>query len=340
MVFNARFVSLLISSCTALVGALSSFYFNQINIFQVFIIALFTFSACYVTCYLLLEFIVFRELRNMYQNIMTLDEKSSKVINTVQNFNLTKMSNELFNYSEKKNKELKKMKEVESFRRQFLADIAHELKTPVHIAQGFIETLIDGAIDDLTVRDKFLQKTSNSLDNLDLIIRDLINISHLETGEIKLDLQQQDLFSLAKETINQLEEKADNKKIKVVLEINPQHQFFVNIDAYRIKQVFTNLISNAINYAGKEKQVWVRLIEKNKKILVEIEDNGIGIPQEHHTKIFNRFYRVEKSRSKEQGGTGLGLAIVKHILEVHQSEIKISSDLGQGTKFYFELNKV
>jgi two-component system, OmpR family, phosphate regulon sensor histidine kinase PhoR len=337
VVFNARFVSLLIAGIVSLALIFVALFFGDIETFELFILVLSTFFTCYISSYILLEFIVFKEIKNLYSKILNLDNRKLNVQETFQDFNLVKMSNELFNYSEKKNKELKKMKEIETFRRQFLADIAHELKTPVHIAQGFVETLIDGAIDDLEVRDKFLKKTSQSLDNLDFIIRDLINISHLETGEIKLDIKEVDLLVLVQETINQLEEKAALKNIKLVFDYPKNQSVTTKVDRFRIQQVFTNLIGNAINYAGQNTNVWIRIIEKEAKWLVEIEDNGVGISQEHHSKIFNRFYRVDKSRSKEQGGTGLGLAIVKHILEVHGSEIKLQSEVGKGSKFYFLL---
>lgn len=339
MIFNSKFVALSLASIVGCVTALSGFFINDINFIYIFITGFASFFICYVSSYVLLELVVFKEIKNLYQNILNLEDRNNNTLETVESFSLSKMSSELFNYSEKKNRELKKMKEVEIFRRQFLADIAHELKTPVHVAQGFIETLIDGAIDDLNVRDRFLSKTSKSLENLDMIIRDLINISHLETGEIKPDFQNTDLGTLITKIITQFEEKAKSKGKNIHFELNAKEPIIVTIDEFRMGQVLTNLIGNAINYSGNNENIWVRIISKDKKYLIEVQDDGIGIDKEHHDKIFNRFYRVDKSRSKEQGGTGLGLAIAKHIVEVHNSELKLESVINHGARFYFTLDK-
>ncbi len=339
MIFNSKFVALSLALIVGIITALSGFYISEISLFYIFITGLTSFLICYVSGYILLELVVFKELKNLYRNIIKLDNLSSKnAIDQINDFSVNKMSAELFSYSEKKNRELKKMKEIESFRRQFLADIAHELKTPVHIAQGFIETLIDGAIDDLEVRDRFLIKTSTALENLEFIIRDLINISHLETGEIKPDFQVIDLVPTIKKIILQLEDKAKSKN-KTIQFNHPTKKVFVLVDEYRIGQVISNLLANAINYSGENLSIWINITETDKKYSFAIIDNGIGIDKIHHDKIFNRFYRVDKSRSKDQGGTGLGLAIAKHIVEVHKSELKLESSLGKGAKFYFDLEK-
>jgi len=328
----ALIVSILVTIAFAFTG--EDLIFPYIAIF------LATFTACYFTTYLTLEFLIFKELRNLYKHIGKVSGNSDDILDTMEDLPLRKMSQELFQYSEKKEKEIKKLKEVESFRRQFLADIAHELKNPVHTALGFIETLIDGAVDDLKVRDRFLSKTRKSLENLDYIVRDLISISHLETGEIKLDVEVIDIRELLSQHIIQLEELATANDVKLFFtpEVK-QEKCYVQADSYRLGQVITNLVNNGINYAGKGAVIIIKLLEKDNKFCIEIVDDGIGIDPKHHDNIFNRFYRVDKSRSREHGGTGLGLSIVKHLVEAHDSKIKLDSKLGKGTKFYFSLAK-
>ena len=340
MIFTSKRVAFIVSLFVAIIATLSCAFFDGAVLLLYLTVGGSTFFASFLISYIVLEITVFKELRNVYQRIVNLEDEREDLLNTIEKVPVQTMSNELFKFSEKKTKELKKMKEVETFRRQFLADIAHELKTPVHTAQGYLETLIDGAIDDLDVRDRFLNKTRRSLENLEFIIRDLINISHLETGEVRLDINKYDLVELIERTTQQLEEKAKKKNKTIHLEYNGEQPFYVDVDEFRVGQVFTNLINNSLNYSGENENLWVRVNEDdNGDYLVEIEDDGIGIDEEHQKKIFNRFYRVDKSRSREHGGTGLGLAIVKHILEAHKSKIKLQSSLGHGAKFHFKLRR-
>lgn len=339
MVFSnkaiATFLALIVSSFTTVL----CYFLPDIKTSYLVVTAVSSFFICYIASYILLEIVIYKEFKNLYKSIIKLEDiNSNQLIESIETLDVKKISSNLYRYSEKRNKELIKMKEVEAFRRQFLADIAHELKTPIHIAQGFIETLIDGAIDDLEVRDRFLNKTNKALENLDFIIRDLINISHLETGEIQLDFQETDLVLLVEKIITQLEQKAESKGKTIHFE-HDTPKVKVEIDDFRMNQVFTNLIGNAINYSGTNQNIWIKTHNHDDYFDIEIIDDGIGIGEEHHDKLFNRFYRVDKSRSKDQGGTGLGLAIAKHIIEAHQSELKLKSSVGKGAQFYFRLYK-
>ncbi len=219
-----------------------------------------------------------------------------------------------------------------------MADISHELKTPIFSAQGFIHTLLDGAINDPNVRDRFLSKAAKSLDQLDSLIQDLIIISQLETGNIKIEPEAFDLKLLVQELFDLLEPKRKlrNTSFKIDTSGNSTTVF---ADLNRISQVLKNLIDNAVKYGKDNGSVTVKIDELEDIIKISVKDDGNGIPEEHLDKIFRRFYRVEKSRSREMGGTGLGLAIVKHIIEAHNSNISVQSTINHGTEFQFELQK-
>jgi two-component system, OmpR family, phosphate regulon sensor histidine kinase PhoR len=252
---------------------------------------------------------------------------------------LTKINDELTVYASKKERQITDLKRLERFRREFLADVSHELKTPIFAAQGFVHTLIDGAINDENVRDKFLQKAAKSLDGLDALVRDLVALSQMESGEIKMNKEKLDLKKLATEVADQLENKAKQKNIDLEIIQESKQPILVEADPLRMNQVFTNLIENAIKYGNNDGKVQIFFEPLQNHWEVMVKDNGPGIAIEHQTRIFERFYRIEKSRSKDMGGTGLGLAIVKHILVGHKSKITVNSKLNKGTTFKFKLAK-
>jgi two-component system phosphate regulon sensor histidine kinase PhoR len=242
-------------------------------------------------------------------------------------------------FTNSKEQEIEDLKKLEAFRREFVANVSHELKTPLFAAQGFIHTLIDGAAKDEKVRTNFLNKAARSLDGLEMLVQDLLMLSHIETGEIKMKMEEQDLVSLAKDVAEEFEDLAGKKKIRLKVD-EPKKKAIVMADAKWIRQVITNLVSNAIQYTPEEGKVTIRFDISRKNVELAVVDNGTGIPPEHIDRIFERFYRVDKSRSREQGGTGLGLAIVKHILEGHHSKAEVKSEVGKGSEFSFKLSRV
>jgi two-component system phosphate regulon sensor histidine kinase PhoR len=249
---------------------------------------------------------------------------------------LKTINEEIFSFAELKQKEIDELKKLEAFRREFIADVSHELKTPIFAAQGFVHTLLDGAVNDKTVRTKFLKKAAKSLDGLDVLVQDLLTLSHLETGQIKMHFENIDLYKLTEEVFEQLEDKADKKNVR--LRIEPPHQkVLVFADWQRMTQVMTNLISNAIKHSREESEVVVVFDVSKKNVITQVIDFGEGIATEHQPRIFERFYRVDKSRSREKGGTGLGLAIVKHILDGHNTKPEVESKPGKGSTFSFKL---
>ncbi len=235
--------------------------------------------------------------------------------------------------------ELDTMKEMEIYRKEYLGNVSHEMKTPLFTIQGYVETLIDGGVENLAIRDKYLQRIGQSAQRLLAIVQDLDMINQYESGEISLNITKFDLNILVKEIADLLDLEAQRKESKVVLKTSTPH-IFVNADKHKISQVLINLISNAIYYANREKaQITVRTEIVNSKVLVEVADNGMGIRPEFLPRIFERFFRVESSRNRKDGGSGLGLAIVKHILEAHGETIAVKSVYLEGTQFQFLLKK-
>lgn len=246
------------------------------------------------------------------------------------------INQELFAFVSKKEQEIDELKKLEVYRREFLADISHELKTPIFAAQGFIHTLLDGAIHDKQNREKFLKKAAKNLDGLEALVQDLITLSQMETGEVKMVLEPFDLNLMVKDIFEQLEDKADVRGTKLILDASQNH-IIVLADSFRIKQVILNLIDNSIKYGNDKGEVKVTLERDKDNIHLYIKDDGPGIGPEHLSRIFDRFYRVEKSRSKEKGGSGLGLSIVQKIIEAHNSKVSVTSKIGKGTTFAFKL---
>lgn len=300
-----------------------------------------SFSVSYILMNITLEFLIFKEISNIYavlekiqkKDLSTIADKSTKTsISPLRKINKT-----INSYALSKNKEIETLQKNAEFRREFIADISHELKTPIFAAQGFIHTLLDGAVDDDEVRYKFLKRAAKSLNSLDKLVQDLLTLNQMESGVIKFHFEQFDLKDVLLEVIDELEHKAEKRDVLIRFYYDKEKTFLTNADRDKIFRVCQNLISNAIKYNHDGGEVEVRLNSNKNQQIVDVKDNGKGIPPEDLKRIFERFYRVDKSRSREKGGTGLGLAIVKHILEAHKSKISVSSTLGKGSVFSFSL---
>lgn len=335
--FNSRSASLLLSLIISVVTCVFLSLSDAVDAKILVLIFILIFSISFLTVFLSLEFLVFRDLRKLYRLFNKISGR--KVEMNKNNLSVRQIGKKLFVYANMKQKEVDKLKKLETFRREFLADISHELKTPVFAAQGFIHTLLDGAIDDKSVRKKFLKKAGKSLDSLNALVQDLITISQMETGEIRMQKEAFDFEFLVSEVFDQLENKAAKRDIELII-TNKTADTTVMADYYRISQVVTNLVDNAIKYGGSPGTIEIIIEEKEEKLLIVIKDDGPGIPAEHHSRIFQRFYRIDKSRSREKGGTGLGLSIVKHIVEAHDSDITLYSEPDKGCQFKFKLDKV
>ncbi len=343
MSLSPRFIALLLASLIAGLTMVFLAFVPGTTGSMLFVVGVSSFFLSFFLILYTIDILVYREITKLYEAIRKLKVRDfsisrKSILKTGNPFK--KLNDEIFIYVARKQKEIDELKKMEQFRREFLADVSHELKTPIFAAQGFIHTLIDGAVDDEYVRDKFLAKAARSLDGLDALVQDLVALSQLETGELRMHFDRVDIRHLTDEIFEQLESVAQARKTTFRLKAQVPGPMWVRADKQRIMQVMTNLIQNAVKYGNDSGKVVVTLEEEGKKhVQVTVKDDGPGIPPEHLSRIFERFYRVEKSRSKEQGGTGLGLAIVKHILNAHKSKITVLSRLEKGTEFRFKLDK-
>lgn len=234
--------------------------------------------------------------------------------------------------------DITELKKLEQMRKDFVANVSHELKTPITSIKGFTETLLDGALEDRQTLEYFLSIILKESDRLQTLIQDLLDLSKIEQQGFKLNLQNCNLKEILEEVIIMLRSKADEKEIGLSLNVNAE-ELYVYGDDYRLKQIFINLISNALNYTTKGGTVNVFLKDGEKHVTFIVSDTGVGIEKEEIPRIFERFYRVDKARSRNSGGTGLGLAIVKHLVEAHKGQIFVNSSVGEGTTFTVKLNK-
>lgn len=342
MVYNSRVLALLLAICIALITTLFLSLFKGASTTMLLVAFGISFSVSYLLTFIVLDFLIFREINKIYRlmeklrkkELNKLDKQKSGTLNPLE-----KINEEIFSFAELKQKEIDELKKLEAFRKEFIADVSHELKTPIFAAQGFVHTLLDGAMEDKAVRARFLKKAAKSLDGLDALVQDLLTLSHIETGQIKMHFETIDMYKLTQEVFEQFESKADKRDITFRMESNPG-KVMVYADWQRIFQVMTNLVSNAVKHSYEGGEVVVSFVVTKKSVTTHVRDFGEGIPPEHINRIFERFYRVDKSRSREKGGTGLGLAIVKHILENHHTKAEVQSTPGKGSDFSFKLPRV
>jgi two-component system phosphate regulon sensor histidine kinase PhoR len=281
---------------------------------------------------------IFNRIKLIYKVIgqMPEDEKGS-----VKRDNpLETVKEVVYRWNEEKNKEIEELKQMAAYRREFLGNVSHELKTPIFNIQGYVSTLLDGGLEDDTINRRFLTKTEKSIERMINIINDLESITKLESGEVSLKPKRFNLYELVEETVDFLEMKANNSGTLLLIKPVLPKPYMVKADKEAIREVLINLIDNAIKYGDKNRNVVkIKLYDMDDKVLTEVSDNGVGIPQELLPRVFERFFRTDKGRSRDKGGTGLGLAIVKHIIEAHRQTITARSNIGEGTTFSFTLEK-
>ncbi len=257
----------------------------------------------------------------------------SDVSDPIERFN-----EEIIHLSNERQKELEHLQKLENYRKEFLGNVSHELKTPIFNIQGYVSTLIDGGINDPKINLDYLKRADKSVDRMIHIIDDLETISQLESGTLSLDIENFNIVEQIHDIVSQTEIQAAKKNISLKIEA-PKENIKTASDRFRMRQVLSNLLSNSIKYGKDNGETLVSVTSDNDKITVTVSDNGIGIDAKHLSRLFERFYRVDKGRSREQGGTGLGLSIVKHIIEAHGQTIIVSSELDKGTTFIFTLPK-
>ncbi|MBI2428466.1 MAG: ATP-binding protein [Ignavibacteriales bacterium] len=333
--YSLRF-QLLFSIVAAATGTVvAASLFNSTPLFSA---ALFIFSIIF--SYGVLYFFVvkpFRKIASLVESQKTKETAQRVVIETSDEF--LRLSDTLNTIFDSFRSDISRMKKLEHVRTEFLGNVSHELRTPIFSTQGLLETLLSGAIDDKKVNKDFVQKALNNTERLNSLLGELIDISRIESGEMKLRFRFFDIVLFLQNIVQEMQIPASQRKIQLKLDGDVSKQIDVYGDKDRLQQVIVNLIDNAIKYSEPNDMIAVHFVEKKDRVEVSVEDTGIGIAPQHLPRIFERFYRVDRDRSREMGGTGLGLAIVKHIVEAHDAEIKVTSDVGVGSKFTFWVNK-
>lgn len=332
-------IAFVVSACTTLVVYL---IFPEGPVHKALLVTI-SFIASFISTLLLLFFVqllVFRKLDHLLITVKEFRLQSDKPgIELKYGKNeIDNLEAEILAWADDRKNEIERMKKLEVYRKEFLGNVSHELKTPIFNIQGYVLTLLDGGLEDPSINRNYLIRAEKSVDRMITIIDDLEAISQLETGELQLDPERFDLIALFKDVVDAQEMKATERGIVLTMP-NETKPVYVHGDRFRIRQVLVNLIVNSVKYGKPNGTTKIRIYNAGDNISVEISDNGIGIAKEHLPRLFERFYRVDKSRSREQGGTGLGLAIVKHIIEAHNQTISVMSTQGVGTVFSFTLKK-
>ncbi|SKB54596.1 two-component system, OmpR family, phosphate regulon sensor histidine kinase PhoR [Salegentibacter holothuriorum] len=284
------------------------------------------------------EHFIYKRIKKIYDNVSLLD--STTLSPSQVTTDMATLTREVEKFTKDKKLEIDTLKVREAYRKEFMGNVSHELKTPLFTVQGYILTLLDGAMKDKAVRKKYLQRASKGVERLIYIVRDLDMITKLETGDLHLEKEDFNIVEIIQGSFDLLEMKAAKKNITLTFDIDYDEPIWVYGDRDRIQQVLTNLIVNSVKY-GKEDgttEISIENLIKN-KVIIRVTDNGEGIEKENLPRVFERFYRVDKSGSRKEGGSGLGLSIVKHIIEAHDEKIYVESVFGVGSEFSFTLEK-
>lgn len=342
LAFRSASISALLISILLSLGVL---YFFDLPAVYTILIAIGLFIFCFLLVYITVFKLQFRRLEmlnRISRNIARKRFDDYENLDTNGKDELDFLIRQSIRASKTVEREIQRLNRIENYRKEFIGDISHELKTPIFAIQGFIETLLNGAIEDDTVNRQFLKKAMRNVNRLTYLTKDLMEISKLETGELKSEIQDIYLRDVVMDVVDSLQYKAQNEDVEI--NINDfDKNILVNADRNQIKQVLINLIENGIKYnkPGGTVTVGAKPFSRDKhRMLVYVQDTGIGIEQQYIDRVTERFFRVDKSRSREKGGTGLGLAIVKHIMEAHGEEFFMESTPNVGSTFSFTLTKV
>lgn len=301
----------------------------------VFFLLIFFFSIVFF--YFRVEISLINKIKKIYEDFST---TTGKNIFTNNESEVEMLTESLKKFASDRKLEIQLLKEQENYRKEFIGNLSHELKTPLFTIQGYVLTLLDGAVNDKSIAQKYLKRTAKGVDRLNYIIQDLDIINKFESGMENIQIKKFNILETLENVFDLLEIQAQKNNVNLLLEQNFETPVFVSADEKRIQQVLTNLIFNSIKYGVEDGTTEISIEElSDQKLLVRITDNGEGIAKEHLPRLFERFYRVDKNRSREKGGSGLGLAIVKHIIEAHQEKIFVESTPGIGSEFSFTLTK-
>ena len=331
--FNNAFKISVLISCFLIFTIILAYFFQKIFDINIYILTILLFVPNLLVTYFLLNKFFYDRIKVIYKSIYKFKGTSK-----ITEIDIDHVEKEAKEWADAKEEELDQMKKDDNYRREFIGNVSHELKTPIFNIQGYLQTLIDGGLNDENINLKYLKRANISVDRMINILDELEVISRLETEQDELDFQKFNIVELVHEIFDLMEMKASEMNINLKLK-NESQGVTVVADRNKIQQVLMNLVSNSIKYGKDGGDVIIRFFDMHNNMLIEVSDNGIGIAQESLDRLFERFYRVDKNRSREIGGTGLGLAIVKHILEGHNQTINVRSTKGKGSTFSFILPK-
>jgi len=330
--------SFLITVFLTLLMSVFLYLFYTINILHILFFAFFTYSFSFLIIQYRVEKFIYKRINKIYKDLTLLESTSFRRHSITTD--MATLTRQIDKYAKDKKLEIETLKVREEYRKEFMGNVSHELKTPLFTVQGYIETLLDGALKDKNVAEKYLERANKGVERLIYIVKDLDMITKLEVGDLRLNVTTFDIVDLVKSVFDLLEMKAAKKKISLMFDMDYKQPILVKGDEERIQQVLTNLVVNSIKYGHQNgtTEISIEKLIKN-KVIVRVTDNGEGIGKEHLPRLFERFYRVDKSGSRKEGGSGLGLSIVKHIIEAHDEKIYVESEVNVGSEFSFTLEK-
>ena len=328
---------------TLLLSVLELVWFGNFNLSKAVIALLILFAVTYFMVQFVVNRFIYEKIKLIYKTIHNLKTPQSQLramlredVNALETVN-----KDVVSWAETKQQEIQSLLEQEEYRRDFLGNVSHELKTPIFNIQGYVHTLLDGGLEDEEINRKFLIRADKSVERMISVVEDLDVISRLESGRIELNIQRINIIELAKEVMEMEEMKAEKRNITIRFNEKYDKPIYVMADADQIKQVYINLLDNSIKYGSTDGSIKLRFYDMDQNILCDVADDGPGIDPKHLPRLFERFYRIDKARDRHTGGTGLGLSIVKHIIDAHKQTINVRSLVGDksGTTFSFTLKK-
>lgn len=304
------------------------------------LLMLIEFLVIYIIIYYSLNNFIIQKIKPIYKTIRNIDIDDKELYEAVENRDIiTEVNSQVLAWALKEKQQIKELKEQSKYRKEFLGNVSHELKTPIFNIQGYILTLLDGGLNDPNINRLYLERAEKNINRIISIVEDLSTITKLESGELTLEYENFNLLKLVEDVFEMYEIKAKRKNIELKIKAGAPKNVLVFADKKGIIQVLSNLVENSIKYGRENGTTSIDFYDMDKNYLIEISDDGIGIDENNLPRIFERFYRVDKHRSREQGGTGLGLSIVKHIIDAHSQTLNVRSQLGKGTSFAFTLRK-
>jgi two-component system, OmpR family, phosphate regulon sensor histidine kinase PhoR len=336
----AVFLSVLIALLTGSLALIFVFYGSSGFLELWIVYELSVFLIFYIIIYYALNNFIIQKIRPIYKTIHNVTIPDREIREKLEDKDIIAVVNqEVREWASIKTKEISQLRQMERYRKEFLGNVSHELKTPIFNIQGYISTLLEGGLEDPEINRKYLERSEKSISRLIAIVNDLETISSLESQDFRLEFSEFDLVLLIHEVFDMYEDTVSERMMSLILKEPPSPEILVFANREKIFEVLSNLVNNSIKYGKPEGKIWIEILDMDHHYLIEVEDDGIGIAEPDLPRIFERFYRTDKSRSREMGGSGLGLAIVKHIIEAHRQTIHCRSTLGKGTSFTFTLKK-